>query len=111
MKIKLFLIFLIALLFFIPLKASAQPPPFVYRIGGKITINGKAMTHSIFSRYHFSIEVTKDGNTPLDPVAETSELKSKETYIIDIPVKDELHPGAANPGEILEIRYIKETRK
>lgn len=107
MNKKIFMASLILFLFFIPLKINAQPPPFVYRIGGTITINGRAMTDTIFSRFNFSIRVTKDGDIPLVPAAETSELTSSEDYTIDIPVKDDSNPDAATPGEILEIHVYK----
>ncbi len=108
MKKILYGISLIILFFFPPFELCAQtPPPLNYRIGGTITANGKIILKSSFARFNLSIKVTKDGNIPLNPVAEATSLLSSGIYAINIPVKDSSYPGAAALGEILEIHVYK----
>ena len=107
MKRFLYLVsLLILLLIFIPIEIFAQtPPPMPYKIGGTITIDNTDMTQATFTGY--SIEVTKNGNVALDPVAEATSLLSSNAYTIDIPVYDENQTGGATPGETLEIHVYE----
>lgn len=108
-KISLFIILLIVLIFIPSLSHAVPPQP--ARIGGTVTVNGRALTQS--TDYRLVIKVTKLDGTALVPAAEDNDgLTANGYYLIDIPIYDATdQPGGVTPGTTVVVHVYKGTKE
>ncbi len=98
-KIALFLFMFLIL----TTSLSYAVPPQPARIGGTVTINGRALTQSSDTR--LTIKVTKLNGTALVPAAEDVDgLSANGYYLIDIPIYEATdQPGGVTRGTTVVI--------
>jgi hypothetical protein len=100
-KISLIILLLTTLLLIPSLSLAVPPQP--ARIGGTVTVNGRALTQTTDSR--LIIKVTRLNGALLVPAAEDVDgLSVAGFYIIDIPIYDATdQPGGVTPGTTVVI--------
>lgn len=81
------------------------------RIYGTVTINGTPLTQTQANDDGYSFAVVKQDGSSYAPAAENTDgLNSYNSYIIDIPIWDDVtEPGGANPGDTAIIKVFKKS--